>query len=292
MGDEYAGHDSFERYFVNATTKAHALDALVLHSCMIAIVSRDAHLNSDNNDGGQNWKVPGFLDQQLLLARNMLDVASTSPYPLPLWCGECGPHNGGGVANVTGLLLWSFSLLTCADRFISSFWFADALGTMAQIGLKQFGRQTLIGGNYGLIHQDTYMPNPDYFTAVLWTRLMGTKVFSTSTPVAYNDTARVYVHCSKSGPTGSVVAVFINIGPSDLAFTLKGVEGDLTSYDLYSVSAESLTSSVVFLNGKALNMDGDNVPALDPVKMTSSEVHVAAQTYAFAVFPGSKSGQC
>ena len=45
--------------------------------------------------------------------------------------GECGPHNGGGVRNVT-------------DRAVSSFWFVDALGTLARLGFKEFGRR--VGG--------------------------------------------------------------------------------------------------------------------------------------------------
>lgn len=57
---------------------------------------------------------------------------------VPLWCGECGPHNGGGLANVT-------------DRVLSSFWYLDALAGLAKAGLQQFGRQALAGSHYGLL---------------------------------------------------------------------------------------------------------------------------------------------
>nr|GFD60937.1 heparanase-like protein 1 [Tanacetum cinerariifolium] len=34
----------------------------------------------------------------------------------------------------------------------------------------------LIGGNYGLLNKTTFMPNPDYYSALLWNQLMGTGV--------------------------------------------------------------------------------------------------------------------
>ena len=49
-----------------------------------------------------------------------------------LWCGECGPHNDGGLAGKT-------------DRFMSSLWYADALGGLARLGLAEFGRQARQG---------------------------------------------------------------------------------------------------------------------------------------------------
>ena len=40
-------------------------------------------------------------------------------------------------------------------------------------------RQTLVGGNYGLLdpHRD-YEPNPDFYAALLWRHTMGTEVLS------------------------------------------------------------------------------------------------------------------
>ncbi len=97
-------------------------------------------LHSYNNDGGDGWKAPGFLAQtaaQVAGVRGALDAAGRAA--LPLWCGECGPHNGGGIANVT-------------TRAISSFWYAEALHALPLLGAAGgFGRQSLAGGNYGLL---------------------------------------------------------------------------------------------------------------------------------------------
>jgi hypothetical protein len=39
-------------------------------------------------------------------------------------------------------------------------------------------RQDYIGGDYGMVDCLTGAPLPDYYTALLWTRLMGPKVLS------------------------------------------------------------------------------------------------------------------
>jgi heparanase 1 len=154
---------AFTRAFLNRTLSDGLLDAVVMHSY--------------NNDGGDNWERPGFLSQTASQAVTMLSETRLHSATAGLWCGECGPHNHGGLENVT-------------DRFVSSFWYADALGGLARAGLVQFGRQALIGGNYGLLRtipktstkgasakgSSRFLPNPDYYTAVLWKRLMGQEV--------------------------------------------------------------------------------------------------------------------
>merc|ERR1712130_197561 len=114
--------------------------------------------HSYNNDGGNNWKRPGLLKQTLVQAQDMLDMTrewTKEGLEPTLWCGECGPHNGGGVKNVT-------------DRVMSSFWYVDALGGLARLGLKQHGRQALVGSHYGLVRDFSYEPNPDYFALLAW----------------------------------------------------------------------------------------------------------------------------
>ena len=64
------------------------------------------------------------------------------------------------------------------NRFISSFWYADALGLLATLNHTGFCRQTLIGGNYGLLNRTTAHPNPDFFIAQLFHDLMGERVLS------------------------------------------------------------------------------------------------------------------
>ena len=98
--------------------------------------------------------------QTLEQAETMLAATRASSATTPLWCGECGPHNAGGLPNVT-------------DTFMSSFYYADALAGLAKLGLAQFGRQALVGGNYALLQEHTFAPNPVYFKAALSPCLSG-----------------------------------------------------------------------------------------------------------------------
>ena len=71
-------------------------------------------LHSYNNDGGNDWTQPGFLNQTLWQARDMLEIVqktlARNPQPGPpkfkggVWCGECGPCNDGGRPNRTALM--------------------------------------------------------------------------------------------------------------------------------------------------------------------------------------------
>ena len=93
----------------------------------------------------------------------MLEMTRWTSATAELWCGECGPHNGGGVRHVT-------------DTLASSFWYVDALGALASRGFAQHGRQALVGSHYGLLAETTHLPNPDYWALLAWKRLMGVGV--------------------------------------------------------------------------------------------------------------------
>ncbi|KAJ9677509.1 hypothetical protein PVL29_022483 [Vitis rotundifolia] len=98
------------------------------------------------------------------------------------WVGE-----SGGAYNSGGQLV--------SNTFVNSFWYLDQLGMASKYHTKVYCRQTLIGGNYGLLNTTTLVPNPDYYSALLWHRLMGKGVLavdSTASPFL-----RSYAHCSK-----------------------------------------------------------------------------------------------
>ena len=69
--------------------------------------------------------------------------------------GETGGAYGSGKNEVT-------------NRFVSAFWYLDWLGTFALHKYSSFCRQTLIGGNYGLLQNENgkYLLNPDYFARI------------------------------------------------------------------------------------------------------------------------------
>ncbi|KAF6173520.1 hypothetical protein GIB67_042650 [Kingdonia uniflora] len=66
------------------------------------------------------------------------------------WVGESGGAYNSGGRHVS-------------NTFVNSFWYLDQLGMASKHNTKAYCRQTLIGGNYGLLNTTTYVPNPDYY---------------------------------------------------------------------------------------------------------------------------------
>eukprot|EP00051_Salpingoeca_urceolata_P034979 m.27574 g.27574 ORF g.27574 m.27574 type:complete len:516 (+) comp8574_c0_seq2:47-1594(+) len=267
MSDETPGHMEFVNGFVNATLGVPSpfVDGIVMHSY--------------NNDGGDGWKHPGFLQQTLLQARAMLAAVRSVSATTPLWCGECGPHNGGGVKNVT-------------DRFISSLWYNDALGTLAAIGFKQFGRQAVVGAHYALLDA-SLQPNPDLYVAVLWKQFMGPVVLNASLS-GLPDTVHAFAHCAPAG-NGSVSVVLVNIGSTEVSVAFAAPRQ--ARHDLV-FTAPDLLSTTVLLNGAPLRVSPDgSLPALAPhahVTPDSAATPLAlpATAYALAYFPTYGAQQC
>ena len=83
------------------------------------------------------------------------------------------------------------------------------MGTKAFYGYQVFCRQDFIGLDYALIDCSTHTPLPDYYTGVLFGRLMGTGVLSADTAATTDGVLRSYAHCSRATP-GGVTVLFIN----------------------------------------------------------------------------------
>ncbi|KAJ4713133.1 Heparanase-like protein [Melia azedarach] len=110
------------------------------------------------------------------------------------WVGESGgAYNSGG--------------RQVSNTFVNSFWYLDQLGMASKYNTKVYCRQTLIGGNYALLNTTTFVPNPDYYSALLWHRLMGKGVLSIATDAS--PFLRSYAHCSKG--RGGITLLLINL---------------------------------------------------------------------------------
>lgn len=66
------------------------------------------------------------------------------------WIGESGGAYNSGGKNMS-------------HTFADGFWYLDQLGMSSTYNHKVFCRQSLIGGNYGLLNTSTFAPNPDYY---------------------------------------------------------------------------------------------------------------------------------
>ena len=105
-------------------------------------------------------------------------------------------------------------------NFADSHWYLDSMAIKAANGYSVFCRQDFVGIDYGMVDCATYAPLPDYYSAILWTELMGTTALAATST---SPSVRAYAHCSpSSGPSSS--------GPS-LSGPSSGEDGKPTAGD-------------------------------------------------------------
>ncbi|KAI5416624.1 heparanase-like protein 1 [Lathyrus oleraceus] len=231
------------------------------------------------------------------------------------WVGEAG-----GAFNSGGRYV--------SNTFVNSFWYLDQLGLSSRYNTKVYCRQTLIGGNYGLLNTTTFTPNPDYYSALLWHQLMGKSVLAASSNV-FSPFFRTYAHCSK-GRDG-VTLLLINLsnqtnfilnvhdranasnGGNDAkssiqtdnsffnhlkkAFAWVGTKGsDVTFREEYHLTSKNdyLRSKTMLLNGNPLKLTDDGeIPRLDPaLNSVHSPIYVAPLSIVFIVYPNFDAPAC
>ncbi|OMP13739.1 Glycoside hydrolase, family 79 [Corchorus olitorius] len=138
---------------------------------------------------------PSYLDGGQQPFRDLQAILKKSASPAVAWVGESGGAYNSGKNHVS-------------NSFVYSFWYLDQLGMAASYDTKTYCRQTLIGGNYGLLDTSTFVPNPDYYSALLWHRLMGSNVLSTS--FSGTTDLRAYAHCSKQSQGITLLLINLN----------------------------------------------------------------------------------
>ncbi|XP_047323818.1 heparanase-like protein 3 [Impatiens glandulifera] len=215
------------------------------------------------------------------------------------WVGEAGGVYNSGRNQVT-------------NTFLDSFWYLDQLGLASTYDTKTYCRQSLVGGNYGMLNTTTFKPNPDYYSALLWHRLMGKKVLWTN--FSGSKKIRAYAHCSKQ--SRGITLLLINLDKrSKVEAKLKAVVNGTSSCrrkhrsgghhhhhhgdhihrkrirvrEEYGLTGKdgNLQNQSVLLNGKELNVDDeDNIPPMEPVIVNAKEpITIAPLSILFVHIP-------
>lgn len=255
---------------------------------------------------------PHHLDYIVGTFRDLQDTIQRQGPWAAAWVGESGgAYNSGG--------------RSVSDTFVNSFWYLDQFGMASKYGTKAYCRQSLIGGNYGLLDTTTFIPNPDYYSALLWHRLMGKNVLAVN--FKGSPFLRTYAHCSK-GKAG-VTLLLINlskttkfrvsvrnsrniemqiidtivsdssfvrvlkktvawVGRKALETTTQREEYHLTPKDGY------LQSQTMVLNGSPLELSDDgNIPTLNPTLVDAySPIYMAPLSISFISFPNFEAPAC
>ncbi|KAJ9163557.1 hypothetical protein P3X46_023209 [Hevea brasiliensis] len=228
------------------------------------------------------------------------------------WVGESGGAYNSGGRHVS-------------NTFVNSFWYLDQLGMAAKYHTKVYCRQTLIGGNYGLLNTTTFVPNPDYYSALLWHRLMGKGVLAVGSDASPH--LRAYAHCSK-GRAG-ITLLLINLSnQTDFIISVRNSmtmrlhvekkliqkENSLTrdlkrsvswvgneasngaTREEYHLTPKDgyLRSETMVLNGIPLKLtESGDIPRLDPVhNNVNSPIYISPLSISFVVFPNFDAPSC
>ncbi|KAM7266917.1 hypothetical protein ACFE04_009083 [Oxalis oulophora] len=222
--------------------------------------------------------------------RNLQNVIKTTGSKAKAWISESGGVYNSGRRGVT-------------DAFVMSYWYLDQLGMSAQYGTSTYCRQTLIGGNYGFIDATTYKPNPDYYSALLWHRLMGK--YSLNATFTGTDQVHTYVHCAKQSKG---ITVLILNWDTNVTYTTKVEFEGATSNNIQSLRTKTaefaseqmreeyhltgkdgdIHSRTMMLNGKMLYVKSTSteIPRMEPKYVKANEpIEVAPRSIVFAHLP-------
>jgi heparanase 1 len=167
-----------------------------------------------------------------------------------VWLGETGHAQCGGEPGVS-------------DTFVGSLWWLDQLALGARLGQKVMVRQTLAGSDYGLIDHASMEPLPDYWSSLLWKRLMGEDVYAIEN-AGGNPYIRVYAHTTarRAGfSEDAITLLIINLHKEGTAHvTIPKTK--FTQKTVYGLSADDIYGSEVNINGNPLVFESGKMPDL------------------------------
>jgi heparanase len=210
---------------------------------------------------------PKNLNEVLKWNKKIMKLKKKYSSSSQIWMTETGHAQCGGEPEIS-------------DTFISSFWWLDQLGLLAKNECKVIVRQTLTGGDYGLIDYDTMNPNPDYWATILWKKLMGNEVYETTYKKTKSN-LRVYAHKTKN-EVKKITFLFINLNKKKKK---KIVFDDTNSEkkEIYEITANSLISKEVYLNEQELKIKESIIPEIKPKIVSTNKIEIKPLSYLFIV---------
>jgi hypothetical protein len=161
-----------------------------------------------------------------------------------------------------------------ASTFLDSFRYLDQLGRLAKQGVQVVMHNTLDASDYGLLDEDSLLPRPNYWAALLWRRFMGPTVLESGVPI--KEGLHLYAH-SLRGHAGGVVLLVINNSRT------QSVAVDLSvPSERYTLTSHSLDSDVIEMNGRELKLGPqDRLPDIVGKRTPAGRVEFAAASITF-----------
>jgi len=144
---------------------------------------------------------------------------------------------------------------------------------------------TLSASDYALIDQETLAPRPNYWSAVLWRKLMDATVLEAGSPGSTS--VHLYAHCLR-GVSGGVAVLAINTD----AGTAQEV-GIPFPADRYTLTAKDPMDNRVDLNGSALTLTANgDVPVIAGVRVPAGVQALPPASLSFFAISQAKNPAC
>ncbi len=161
-----------------------------------------------------------------------------------------------------------------AATFIDCFRYLEQLGRLAKKEVQVVMHNTLCASEYALLEQDTYNPRPNYWAALLWNKLMGTRVYDMGTKPGGTD---IFIHNLKNSPQGYAVLI---VNPKD-AESFVEIPAGAEQY-LLTADGDNLLTKTVKLNGEILKLkSGETLPVLKGKQINAGEIQIPAYSIMF-----------
>lgn len=189
----------------------------------------------------------------------------------PMWLTETGEASCGGDP-------W-------AADFIDSFRYLNQLGQLAKRHVQVVMHNTLSASDYGLLDENTLTPRPNYWSALLWRKMMGTTVLDAgASPAA---ALHLYAHCLREHP-GGVALLAINADRT----AAHEIETPAKS-ERYTLTAKDLMGTSVDLNGSEMKLGTDDaLPSIIGRSTKAGRVEFAPASITFLAFPDAGNASC
>lgn len=165
---------------------------------------------------------------------------------------------------------------TWASTFLDVIRSADELGRFCTVTDGIIFHNTLMASDYAYLDHETHLPRPNYWLALLWNTLVGTKVYDSGEKI--REGFHCYAHSRRDGKEGFVY-VMINTSRTENTRVELSCSGQR-----YTLSAENIRSGQILLNGKPLEIRGTaGLPPFEGEDVTASAIELAPATVTFFV---------
>ena len=131
---------------------------------------------------------------------------------------------------------------------------------------------------------ETFEPRPNYWTALLWRRLMGRTVLDAGPS---HEGMHLYAHCLRGRPGGIALLAINNSRTAESAIEVTAPS------ERYILAADQLQSRAVKLNDRALQLGADDaLPEMVAAPQPAGRVSFAPATITYLAIPSAANPQC